>query len=111
LGLVSLDGLHRGSIIDSPPVLCDSIHTITCGSMEEWKIFICLGEQRISPQKKVPFLLKMQVFGDGMVVDMQIFAVTTMKTSSPCLICSGCMPWASYIRTTFCFTDSRTSRT
>jgi len=73
--------------------------------MEEWKIFIHLGEQRILPQQEVPFLLKMQVFGDVMIVDMQIFAVTTLKTSNPCFICSGCMPWALYICTTFCYTD------
>jgi len=30
-----VDSLHRGCVIDSPPVLCDSIHTITCGSMED----------------------------------------------------------------------------
>jgi hypothetical protein len=71
--------------------------------MEEWKIFIHLGEQRISPQQ--------EVLGDVMVVDTQIFAVTTVKTSNPCFIFSGCMPWALYIRTAFCYTDSQTSRT
>ena len=115
LGLVSLNSLLRGCIIDNPAVLCSSVHTIAHGNVEDMEELHRFGraENICKTRAMFNFIWRCKFFRDMMVVDMQIFTITTVKTSNPCFICSVCMPWALYIYMTFYtfYTDSQTSRT
>lgn len=81
--MVSLDGLHKGNVIDSSAVLCGTIHTIAHGNMEHKEELHPSGRaENIGPIRASSISFEDAILGDVMVVDMQIFTVSTENFKS-----------------------------
>jgi hypothetical protein len=100
LGLLSLDGQHRDSVIYSPAVLWGLIHIIANGSMEGMEEHLFWRVENIAPTRACSISFEDASFG-GFDGAMHIFTVTTVNTTNPCFTCSVYMPWALYVCMTF----------